>query len=29
MTMIPVQLPLKGFTEQNSYSLVPQGMTPS
>jgi len=29
MTMMPVQLPLKGFTEQNSYSSVPQGMTPS
>jgi hypothetical protein len=27
--MIPVQLPFKGFTEQNSYSSVPEGMTPS
>jgi hypothetical protein len=27
--MLPVQLPLKGFTEQSAYSTVPEGMTPS
>lgn len=29
MTHIPVQLPFKGFTEQNQFSVVPAGMTPS
>ena len=29
MTNIPVQLPLKGFTEQTPFSVVPEGMTAS
>ena len=29
MTHVPINLPLRGFTEQNSFSAVPQGMTPS
>lgn len=29
MTMISVQLPIKGFTEQSQFSAVPEGMTPS
>lgn len=27
--MLQVQLPLKGYTEQSSFSIVPEGMTPS
>jgi hypothetical protein len=29
VTHITIQLPFKGFTEQSSFSAVPQGMTPS
>jgi hypothetical protein len=29
MTLIPVQLPFGGFTEQSQFSAIPQGMTPS
>lgn len=29
MTHIPINLPLKGFTEQTAFSGVPAGMTPS
>jgi hypothetical protein len=29
MTVLPIQLPFKGFTEQSQFSAVPQGMTPA
>jgi len=29
MTHVPINLPFRGFTEQNSFSAVPDGMTPS
>ena len=29
MTHIPVNIPMKGFTEQTSFNAVPAGMTPS
>jgi len=29
MTHVPINLPFRGFTEQNSFSAVPEGMTPS